>query len=97
MRGFKVRGGLSSEIIKGNILFRDAPVVTHLGNGFVHKWRSTEIEFDLFRFRMFTQVLVNYRLVNKSEEAIAILIINVFLFFPVILFKRFRKNYEEFK
>ena len=76
---------LPTKIIKGNLLFWHAPVVTHLEDGLVHEGWSAEVELDVLGCVMLTEVLVDHRLVHEAKEAISIGVIYILLLYPVIL------------
>src|SRR5690606_26475611 len=87
-----VEQGLAAEIVEANILFRDSHFVKHLQHSRVHKRRAAQIELNVFRSRMFLEVVIKQTLVNEAYVTVAFFVIKALLDFPVVFRKRFAET-----
>ena len=88
---------LASKVIKGHVLLGNAPIITHFENGGIHHRRPTEVEFDFFGLFVFAQVVINKRLVYKTQETIAVPIIQTLTDLPIIFWKWLGENHMKTK
>ena len=84
-----MRGMLKSatEVVETDVFRGHTPIVAHLQHRLVHHGRAAEVKFDVLRRLVVLEVVVNHRVVDKSEEAVA-LVVDVLLLVPVVSLRR---------
>ena len=85
---------LPSEVIEAYILWWDTEVVTHLENRSVHQRRSTEVELDILRSIVLSEVVIDHSLVYETCKAVTF-IFHVLFSVPIIFWQWLRKDYVE--